>query len=226
MILTCGHCIECCSPTPPTDLPPLPPQAQASRVIGCLKVHNNSSVYYKDEWNNSGNKMGLGASRMCSSWYEYRSLESSINIMPSPIRQRRGLPCLSLIQLPKKRTNVDPKKHNKIQRLYVCGEEVNASGKRYRPVEMETDSGYHQHEQPQLRPLDHNQYSHEHYQQQQYRTYGNSRPAEYQRPFMTGSKVGISYFLMGMGSQMRHAQGKWGRRSVSPPSVLQVDSNL
>merc|ERR1712144_179082 len=87
---------------------------------------------------------------------------------------RRGLPCLSLIQLPKKRTNVDPKKHNKIQRLYVCGEEVNASGKRYRPVEMETDSGYHQHEQPQLRPLDHNQYSHEHYQQQQYRTYGNS----------------------------------------------------
>merc|ERR1711977_818237 len=128
--------------------------------------------------------------------------------------QRRGLPCLSLIQLPKKRTNVDPKKHNKIQRLYVCGEEVNASGKRYRPVEMETDSGYH------------HQYSHEHYQQQQYRTYGNSRPAEYQRPFMTGSKVGISYFLMGMGSQMRHAQGKWGRRSVSPPSVLQVDSNL
>jgi len=38
---------------------------------------------------------------------EYRSLRDSIDIAPSLIRQKRGLDCLALVQLPKKCTNVD-----------------------------------------------------------------------------------------------------------------------
>merc|ERR1719460_2700346 len=93
---------------------------------------------------------------------EYRSLRESQDIMPSAVRQRRGLPCLGLIQLPRKCTNVDPKRSARVlavpppQRQQETTTSSSARTKRLKKAAV-VDACH--------------------------------------RPFMTGSKVGISYFL-------------------------------
>jgi len=136
MLMKCGHCVECCDPAPPR-----------CTAIGRLRMFVEEKESDNRLWAQEGDRAGVGgdasprarrhgktncataaptghdedewasARRRCS---EYRSLYDSQDIMPSSIRQRRGLACLALLQLPKKRTNVDPKNHKNIKAVHLC----------------------------------------------------------------------------------------------------------
>lgn len=122
---------------------------------------------------------------------EYRSLHGSENIMPSPLRQRRGLSCLGLLQLPTKCTNVDPRRHKWIRPLslnnkndsiyqnrkdFVLGRETRARGGVTSCAAAAATTGASS--------------------TAVLKTSGGKRlRVDSSKPFMTGSNVGISYFL-------------------------------
>ena len=177
----CGHCIECCYPK---SLDP-------NKVV-CLELpvtlRRGMRETYTDEWTSRATTTtasmmtSMSASsgkRLYMQSVEYRSLRESQDIMPSAVRQRRGLPCLGLIQLPRKCTNVDPKRSARVlavpppqrQQETTTSSTAAASAElRYSKVACSSSARTKRLKKAAVVDACH-------------------------RPFMTGSKVGISYFL-------------------------------
>ncbi|QDZ23558.1 hypothetical protein HOP50_10g60970 [Chloropicon primus] len=110
----CGHCIECCDGKVLREQLMAPAVLELPLSLKSLDARNRARramVGYGlgDEWSRSNyNKRHF----MCG--VEYRSLLGSQDVAPSPLRLRRRLACLSLLQLPRKCTNVDLKRGSKI----------------------------------------------------------------------------------------------------------------
>ena len=139
---------------------------------------SNAAVHYSSTSTSTGRAGGAGAGANSE---EYRSLHGSQNIMPSSIRQRRGMSCLSLLQLPKKCTNVDPRRHKAI-----------------RPLSLDKiDSIYSSSSSSRKDFVLGRERREEEGEDCHLRTSGGGKRlrVDSNKPFMTGSKVGISYFL-------------------------------
>ena len=123
----CGHCIECCwTPPPPCCLPSsssssssasaAPSSSSAQATAAVIASHMEFAVLHDE-----GSPSPVPSSPSPSprdvlthahhgALPEYRSLLDSIDIAPSCIRQRRSphtRGCLSLLQLPRRCTNID-----------------------------------------------------------------------------------------------------------------------
>ena len=147
---------------------------------------------YTDEWTSratttttasmmSSSMSASSGKRLYMRSVEYRSLRESQDIMPSAVRQRRGLPCLGLIQLPRKCTNVDPKRSARVLAVPPPPQQ--------RQQDATTSSTAAASAEPRYSKVACSS---------SVRTKRLKKAAVVDachRPFMTGSKVGISYFL-------------------------------